>query len=151
MTRKCLGSARNFAKTRFRRFRTFRFSTVLDSTPKNIFRRKYLSKFSFSSVWRGFWRATTEWTSKSTSLTNFALNGLILRSVRPKNLGFCEILGDPKTKFTGLLVRSPFPGQNQITSLISILLCRSVIDVQMFCRPLNNQTELLSDCVFMQT
>ena len=45
-------------------------------------------KFRFSSIWRGFRESTAERTSKSDSSSNFALDGLIQRSVRPKNLGF---------------------------------------------------------------
>ena len=84
-----LGSPQNFAKTRFRRFRTFRFST-----PKKFFRRKFrIGKFCFSPIWRGFGRATAERMSKSACSSNFALDRLIERPVRPKILGFGENLG----------------------------------------------------------
>ena len=79
-----LGSPRNFAKTRFGRFRTFRFSTL-----QQMFSAKFLDrKFRFSLFWCGFRESTAKRTSKSASSSNFALDGLIQRSVRPKNLGF---------------------------------------------------------------
>ena len=87
-----LGSARNFAKTRFGRFRTFDFSM-----PKNKFSAKISDQnFGFSLILRGFGRSTAERTSKSASTSNFALDRLILRSVRPKNLEFGSNLGSPK-------------------------------------------------------
>ena len=46
--------------------------------------------------WRDFGGATNFWTSKSASSSNFALDRLIQRSVRPQNLGFDKNLGSPK-------------------------------------------------------
>ena len=45
-------------------------------------------KFHFSLILRGFGGATAERTPKSAALSNFALDSLILKSVRPKNRGF---------------------------------------------------------------
>ena len=59
--------------------------------------------FRFSLIWRGFGRSTAERTSKSASTSNFALDRLILRSVRPKNPEFGSNLGSPKI-FTRLKV-----------------------------------------------
>ena len=50
-------------------------------------------KFCFSPIWRGFGRATAERMSKSACSSNFALDRLIERPVRPKILGFGENLG----------------------------------------------------------
>ena len=50
-------------------------------------------KFRFLPIWRDFGGATAERTSKSAGPSNFALDRLIERSVRPKNLGFSENLG----------------------------------------------------------
>ena len=72
-----LGSARNFARTRFKRFRTFDFSTQKKKSAK-------ISDeiFCFLLIWCGFGRATAKRTSKSASGSNFAPDRLILRSVR---------------------------------------------------------------------
>ena len=80
-------------------------------SPAKFFDRK----FQFSLIWRGFGAATAERTSKSASSSNFALDRLILRSVRPKILGFDQNLGFPKKK--SLDYGSPFPGWNWIHSL----------------------------------
>ena len=73
-----LGSPRNFARTHFKRFRTFDFST-----PKKNFGAKISDeKFCFLPIWRAFWRATAKLMSKSASGSNFAPDRLILRSVR---------------------------------------------------------------------
>ena len=45
-------------------------------------------KIRFSTIWCGFGRATAERTSKSASSSNFALERLIERLVRPKSLRF---------------------------------------------------------------
>ena len=66
--------------------------------------------FHFLQIWCGFWGATAERTSKSDSSSNFALDRLIQRSVRPKNLGFGEILGSPKNFHPGC--RCPFSLRN---------------------------------------
>ena len=58
-------------------------------------------KFCFSPIWRGFGRATAERMSKSACSSNFALDRLIERPVRPKILGFGEMLGFLKS-FTRL-------------------------------------------------
>ena len=50
-------------------------------------------KFWFSLIWRGFGRATAERMSKSACSSNFALDRLIERPVRPKILRFGENLG----------------------------------------------------------
>ena len=68
-----------------------------DMFAEKVFRRK----IRFSLIWRGFWRATAERTSKSASTSNFALDRLILRSVRRKNLGFDQNVGFPNKIFTG--------------------------------------------------
>ena len=58
------------------------------SAKNEIFDRK----IRFLPIWRDFWGATAERMSKSSSSSNFALDWLIERSVRPKNLGFDENL-----------------------------------------------------------
>ena len=64
---------------------------------RKIFSAKFSDqKFRFSLIWRGFGRSTAERTSKSASTSNFALDRLILRSVRPKNPEFGSNLGSPK-------------------------------------------------------
>ena len=50
-------------------------------------------KFCSSPIWRGFGRATAERMSKSACSSNFALDRLIERPVRPEILGFGENLG----------------------------------------------------------
>ena len=76
------------------------FQTIPDISffdAKKIFSAKFSDqKFRFSLIWRGFGRSTAERTSKSASTSNFALDRLILRSVRPKNLEFGSNLGSPK-------------------------------------------------------
>ena len=74
-----LGSARNFAKTRFGRFQRFVFRRRKKKSTKISDR-----KFCFSQILHVFQGATAKGTSKSDSSSNFALDGLILRSVRPK-------------------------------------------------------------------
>ena len=64
--------------------------------------------FRFSTFWRGFWRATAKWASKSASSSNVALDRLTERSVRPKNLEFGENLGSSKNFHQVESVR--FPG-----------------------------------------
>ena len=63
---------------------------------KKIVDENFESEILFFADWRDFRGATAERTSKSASSSNFALDRLIQRSVRPKNLGFGEILGPPK-------------------------------------------------------
>ena len=64
---------------------------------ENLFSVKFSNQyFRFSLTWRGFGRSTAERPSKSASSSNFALDKLIQRSLRPKNLGFVQILGSPK-------------------------------------------------------
>ena len=64
---------------------------------ENFFSAKFSDQnFRFSLIWRGFGRSTAERTSKSASTSNFALDRLILRSVRPKNPEFGSNLGSPK-------------------------------------------------------
>ena len=84
-----LGSARNFAKTRFKRFQTFQLSTPTKICLAKISDRK----FDFSPIWCGFGGATAERTSKSACPSNFALDRLFQRSARPKNVGFGKNLG----------------------------------------------------------
>ena len=107
-----LRSVRNFAKTRFRRFRTFHCST-----PKNFVRRTFWIIFFFSLIWRDFGGATAERTSKLASSSNFALDGLIHRSVCKKNLGFDELVRSLKIFHPDC--GSPFCRWNEILSLRS--------------------------------
>ena len=86
-----LAQSRNFAKTRFRRFPTFHFSTS-----EFFFRNFSISKFRFPSIGRGFWGATAKRTSKSDSSSNFALDRLFLRSVRPKIVKNMSVFGSEK-------------------------------------------------------
>ena len=74
-----LRSARNFAKTRFRRSPSIQFSAKKKQTGE-IFR----SRKSFFAFWAGFEASSEKRTSKSTSWQFFALDGSILSSVRPK-------------------------------------------------------------------
>ena len=68
-------------------FRTIPDVSFFDA--EKIFSAKFLNqKFRFSLIWRGFGAATAERTSKSACSSNFALERLIQRSVRPKNLRF---------------------------------------------------------------
>ena len=53
-------------------------------------------KFRFLPIWRDFGGATAERMSKSACPSNFALDRLIERSVRPKTLRFDENLESPK-------------------------------------------------------
>ena len=53
------------------------------SMPKKKSSKISDQKCCCSLTWRGFWRATAEWTSKSTSLSKFALDRLVQRSARP--------------------------------------------------------------------
>ena len=77
-------------------------------TEKSFFLKIADQKFRFSLIWRVFWRATAERTSKSACSSNFALDRLTERSVRPKNLGFGENLGSSKNFHQVESVR--FPG-----------------------------------------
>ena len=69
-------SPRNFAKMRFGRFPTFRFSTSKMFLSQNFAR--------FSMFLLGFWGATPILTSPADSSQFFALDWPIKRSVRPK-------------------------------------------------------------------
>ena len=84
-----LRSARDFAKTRFGR------------SPSTHFWRKIIcfARFfglgnHFWSFWAGFGSSSQKWTSSSTSSQFFALDGLIMSSVRPKlgeNISVCAV------------------------------------------------------------
>ena len=76
-------------------FRTFPDVSFFDAE-KKISAEMSDQKFRFLLIWHGHWGAMTKRTSKSASSSNFALDRLIQRSVRPKNLGFGEIFGSPK-------------------------------------------------------
>ena len=52
--------------------------------PKIVFGKIFGSKTRIFVNWWGFGEPTAEWTSKSASSSNFALDRLIQRSVRPK-------------------------------------------------------------------
>ena len=72
------------------------FQTISDVSFFNA--KKYSAQISdrnscFSLIWHGFWQATTERMSNSASSSNFAVDRLIQRSVRPKNLKFGSNLG----------------------------------------------------------
>ena len=73
------------------------FQTIPDVSffdAENCFSAKILDrKFCFLPCWHGFWGSTNFRTSKSASSSNFALDRLFQRSVRPKNIGFAENLG----------------------------------------------------------
>ena len=73
------------------------FQTILEvsffDAGKKISAKILDRNLCFSPIWRGFGRATAERTSKSDCWSNFALDRLIERHVRPKNLGFGENLG----------------------------------------------------------
>ena len=76
------------------------FQTILDVSFFDA-EKKFSAKisdqnFCFLLSWRDFGGATAEWTSKSACPSNFALDRLIERSVRPKTLGFGENLESPK-------------------------------------------------------
>ena len=93
--------ARISAKLCQHAFRTIPDVSFFDA-PK-IFSTKFLDrKFRFLLIWCGFWRATAEWASKSASSSNFALDRLTERSVRPKNLRFGEKSWICKKIFTRL-------------------------------------------------
>ena len=83
-------------------FRTILNVSSFDAEKKQI-TEIFGSQFRFSLIWRGFGPSTFERTSKSASTSNFALDRLILRSVRPKNPEFGSNLGSPKI-FTRLKV-----------------------------------------------
>ena len=70
-------------------------------------------KFRFSSIWRGFGGATAERTSKSASTSNFALDTVIERSVRPKNYKFGLGFGLRKTPVN----RTPVPQTPESTNI----------------------------------
>jgi len=61
-----------------------------------LFSKKTNQKNCVLPFWRDFEGATKEWTSKSASSSNFALDRIIQRSVRPKNLGLGKNLGSRK-------------------------------------------------------
>ena len=75
-----------------RRFRIFEQllpvklgSEQRETLSKRVSKAKHSDgKFCFLPIWRGFGRAATKWTSKSSSASNFAQDRLILRCVRPK-------------------------------------------------------------------
>ena len=72
---------------------------------QKMFAAKFSDReFLFSLIWCVFGGAMAEWTSKAASSSNCALDRLIQRSVRQKNLGFCEIIGISKTFSPGLQV-----------------------------------------------
>ena len=110
--RVCL-RARNFAKTRFRRFPMFRFST-LNEKSANISDCTFRFR-QFRRVFEQPRPNDAERTSKSASSSKFALDRLIHRSVRPKNLGFGEILVSPIFHPS---CRCPFSLRYQIHSLM---------------------------------
>ena len=64
-------------------FRTISDVSFFDAEQKKS-SKMFDRNFHFSSIWRGFRRSTAERTSKSASPSNFALDRLILRSVRPQ-------------------------------------------------------------------
>ena len=93
--RNCSNMARIGAKLCQNAFRTI--LNVWSFHAKQFFSAKFSDQnFRFSLIWRGFGRSTAERTSKSASTSNFALDRLILRSVRPKNPEFGSNLGSPK-------------------------------------------------------
>ena len=100
--RNCSNMARIGAKLCQNAFRTILNVSSFDAEKKKS--AKFSDhNFRFSLIWRGFGRSTAERTSKSASTSNFALDRLILRSVRPKNPEFGSNLGSPKI-FTRLKV-----------------------------------------------
>ena len=62
--------------------------------------------FRFSLIWHGFGRATAERTSKSASSSNFALDRLTQRSVRPKTSD-SKFFGPNKSFFPRMPCRIP--------------------------------------------
>ena len=100
--RNCSNMAQIGAKLCQNAFRTILNVSSFDA--ENFFSAKFSDhNFRFSLIWCGFGRSTAERTSKSASTPNFALDRLILRSVRPKNPEFGSNPGSPKI-FTRLKV-----------------------------------------------
>ena len=87
-------------------FQTIPDVSFFDAPPKTKSAKNLERKFRFSAIWREFWRATAERTSKSTSTSNFALDRLILRSVRPKNVTLI-IFRPYKSFFPRMPARTP--------------------------------------------
>ena len=87
------------------------FQTIPDvsffDAKKNLSAKILDRKFCFLPFWRDFGGATNFWTSKSASSSNFALDRIIQRSVRPKNIRFGKNLGSSKKFYQVKGVRFP--------------------------------------------
>ena len=107
------------------------FQTIPDVSffdANNFFSTKFADrKFCFLLIWCGFQGSTAERTSKPVSASNFALDRLILRSVRPKNYENCVFCSSSNTK--GALLRAQellfFEHENCSSSSTRIVLLRT--------------------------